>query len=79
MAWTVVLIAGRYTERTSYAALDAYLSYSGASSLRATLESDTTLGGTVSTSVVASGAKITSVAQGDAEFLSVEFAFTTHS
>lgn len=79
MDWTVVLIAGRYTERTSYAVLDAYLSFSGATSLRATLESDTTLGGVVSASVVSSGAKIGSVTQSDAEFLSVEFAFTTHS
>lgn len=79
MTWTVVLVAGRYTERTSYSALDAYLSFSGTTSLRAALESDPSLGGVVDTSVVSSGAKIASLTQGDAEFLSVDFAFTTYS
>jgi hypothetical protein len=77
--WTVTAVTGRWTERTSYAALDAYLDFSGSSSLRAALEADATLGGVVSTSVVASGTKVVSIVQGEAEFLAVEFSLRCFS
>lgn len=79
MAWTVVLVASRWSERTSYATLDAWMSYDGAQSIRAAIESDRTLGGVVQTCLLSSSASIGSVSQGEAEFLSVEFSLTVHA
>lgn len=79
MDWTINVVVGRYTDRTAHTALDEYLSYSGASSIRAALEGDTTLGGVVQTLVVPSGADITSLSAGDAEFLQIQFSVTVHA
>lgn len=79
MDWNIMVVVGRYTARTSYSVLDGYLSYSGASSIRAALEGDPTLGGVVQTCVLPSSASIASVTQGEEEFLSVEFTLTVHA
>jgi len=78
MDWTVTVLVGRYTDRTSFTALDGYLSYSGATSVRAALESDKTLGGVCQTLVVSSAADISSVNSADAEFLQITFSVTVH-
>lgn len=79
MEWTIVLVASRWSDRVSYATLDAYLSYSGATSVRAALETDRTLGGVVQTCVLPSSANISQLSAGEAEFLSVQFSLTVHA
>ena len=77
-AAAIFVIVGRYTERTAYALLDLYLSYSGASSIRAAIEADTTLGGICSTLIVQSSAEVTSLNSADAEFLEIQFKVEVH-
>jgi hypothetical protein len=78
MDWTVYLIVGRYLDRTAHAALDDYLSYSGSKSIRAAIEADTTLGGVCSTLIVRSGADITSLDAGGAQFLVIQLQIEVH-
>ena len=79
MDWSIVVVTGRWLDRTAHTALDGYLSYSGATSIRAAIEADKTLGGIVDTLVVPTGANISSMSQNDAEFLRVEMALTVYS
>jgi hypothetical protein len=79
MDFTIVLVAARWAERVSYSTLNAWMSYSGSSSIRAAIEGDKTLGGVVNTCVLASSASISSMTAGEADFLSVEFALTVHA
>jgi len=78
MDWTITVLVGRYTDRTAFATLDGYLSYSGATSVRAAIESDKTLGGVCQTLVVSSAADISSVNAADAEFLQIQFTVQVH-
>ena len=78
MDWTVNVIVGRYTDRNAFATLDGFLSYSGATSIRAAIEGDKTLGGVCQTLVLPSGANITSLSSADAEFLQIQFQVTVH-
>lgn len=79
MDWSIVVVTGRWLDRTAHTALDGYLSYSGATSIRAAIEADKTLGGIVDTLVVPTGANISSMSANDAEFLKVEMALTVYS
>ena len=79
MNWTIVAIVGRYTDRNAYAQLDDYLSFDGAKSIRATLEADKTLGGVCQTLIVQSSVDVTSLSQGDAEFLQIRVRVTVHA
>jgi hypothetical protein len=79
MEWNVSVIAGRWTDRTAHALLDSYLSYDGASSIRAALEADKTLGGVVQTMIVENSANISSLSQADQEFLEITFQVTVHA
>jgi hypothetical protein len=79
MEWNVSVIAGRWTDRTAHALLDSYLSYDGASSIRAALEADKTLGGVVQTMIVQNSANIASLSQADQEFLEITFQVTVHA
>ena len=78
MDWTVMIIVGRYSDRVAHANLDAYLAFSGASSIRAAIEADKSLGGVCSTLVLESAANINSLAVAEADFLSIEFQLTVH-
>ena len=78
MDWTVNVIVGRYVDRNSFAILDDYLSYSGAKSVRAAIEGDPTLGGVCSTLIVRSGADITSLDAGGAQFLVIQMQVEVH-
>ena len=78
MDWTVNVIVGRYVDRNAFATLDGFLSYSGATSVRAAIEADKTLGGVCQTLVLPSGANITSLSSADAEFLQIQFQVTVH-
>jgi len=79
MQWKVSVITGRWTDRTAHALLDSYLSYDGASSIRAALESDRTLGGVVQTSIVQNSTNISSLEVADQEFLEIGFTVTVHA
>lgn len=76
--WSLVIIVGRWTDSRAHEALDGFLSFSGASSVRAAVEADPTLGGVVSTLVLPTGASIMSETQADAEFLMVRMDCTVH-
>lgn len=78
MNWTVYVVVGRWLDRTAHAALDDYLSYSGAKSVRAAIEADPTLGGVCSTLIVRSGADITSLDAGGAQFLVIQMQVEVH-
>jgi hypothetical protein len=79
MQFTIHVIAGRWTDRTAFALLDDFLSYSGAKSIRACLEGDKTLGGVCQTLVLTSGADVSSVGEGGAEFLEIQMSLTVHA
>lgn len=78
MDWTVYVIVGRWLDRTAHAALDDYLSYSGSKSVRAAIEADPTLGGVCQTLIVRSGADITSLDAGGAQFLVIQMQVEVH-
>jgi len=79
MTFIVHVVVGRYTDRAAFALLDDFLSFSGAKSIRACLEADTTLGGVCQTLVVPSGADISSLGEGGAEFLEIQISLTVHA
>jgi hypothetical protein len=79
MRWTVIVIVGRYLDRVAHANLDGYLSYSGATSLRAAVEGDRTLGGVAQTLVLDSSMSIGSLAIAEAEYLQVSFSVLVHA
>ena len=79
MRFMIFVIVGRYLDRVAHANLDGYLSYSGATSLRAAIEGDTTLGGTAQTLVLDSGMSIGSLSVAEAEFLQVSFSVLVHT
>jgi hypothetical protein len=79
MRCSVFVIVGRYTDRTAHSALDGYLSFSGATSIRAAVEGDTTLGGVCQTLVVESGMNISAVSVADSEFLQVQCTVVVHA
>jgi hypothetical protein len=78
MDWTVYVVVGRYLDRTAHAQLDDYLSFSGSKSIRAAIEADPTLGGVCSTLIVRSGADITSLDAGGAQFLVIQMQVEVH-
>ena len=79
MDWTIHVVVGRYTDRTAHALLDDFLSYSGTKSVRSVIEGDTTLGGVCQTLIVRSGADITSLDAGGAEFLQIQLQVEVHA
>jgi len=74
----IIVIVGRYLDRTADNLLDTYLSYSGTGSIRAAIEADKTLGGICQTLIVQSSANVTSLNAGDAEFLEIRFLVEVH-
>ncbi len=78
MFWSVFVVVGRYTDKRAFDLVDDFISYSGAKSLRAVLEADTTLGGVCQTLVVSSSFAIQPQTQADAEFLTVRVDLTVH-
>ena len=79
MDWTIHVVVGRWVDRASHALLDDFLSYSGAKSIRAVIEGDTSLGGVCQTLIVRSGADITSLDAGGAEFLQIQLQVEVHA
>lgn len=79
MRFSVIVIVGRYLDRTAHASLDAFLSFSGATSVRAALEGDLTLGGVAQTLIVDSATNISSVSVAEADFLQLQCSVTVHA
>ena len=77
--WTVYVVVGRYVDRVSHQNLDGFLSPTGATSIRAALEGDLTLGGACSDLIVSSSANVSALEQDDAEFLQVSFSVTVYT
>ena len=69
----VMVIVGRVDERTAQNRLDAYCSGTGASSVKAAIESDKTLGGNAFSLRVTSLRNYNQVTVGDVTYLSGEF------
>lgn len=79
MRFTIMVIVGRYLDRVAHSNLDGYVSYSGATSLRAALEGDTTLGGVAQTLVMDQGLSIGSLTVAEADFLQVSCSVLVHA
>lgn len=79
MYWSIYVIVGRYTDSRAFNDIDDYLAFSGDKSIRATLESDLTLGGVCQTLIVANSFAITPQTQADAEYLTVRVDVTVHA
>jgi hypothetical protein len=71
--FVITVIVGRVDERTAQNRLDAYCSGSGASSIKAAVESDKTLGGKAFDCRVTDLRNYTQVTVGDANYLAAEF------
>jgi hypothetical protein len=67
------VVVGRASERTAQNALDGYLSYEGATSVRAAIEGDRTLGGVVQNLIVESASNISTLDANDTTYLMVDF------
>lgn len=76
--FTISVIVGRVSERSSEAKLNEYGAYSGASSVRQVLEADGTLGGVVDDTIVVSATNITSISIGDTDYLMLDFTATVY-
>lgn len=79
MRWQIFVIVGRYLDRVAHTNLDGFLSYSGATSLRAAIEGDRTLGGVVNTLVLDSGLSIGALTVAEADFLQVQCSLLVHA
>ena len=79
MRWQIFVIVGRYLDRVAHSNLDGFLSYSGATSLRAAIEGDRTLGGVVNTLVLDSGMSVGSLTVAEADFLQVQCSLLVHA
>ena len=71
--YTVTVVVGRAAERTAQNALDGYVSYDSATSIRAALEADRSLGGVVSNLLVESANNISTTEGNDTTYLMVDF------
>ena len=75
----VSVVVGRVAERTAQNQLDGYLSYAGATSIRAAIEGDKTLGGEVHNLIVESANNISTVDANDSTYLMVDFRVVVYS
>lgn len=77
--WSVYVVVGRWVDRVAITNLDGFISPTGATSIRAALEGDLTLGGACQDLIVASSANISALEQDDAEFLQVSYSVTIYA
>lgn len=79
MDWSIIIVVGRYLDRVAHDRLDGFLSFNGATSVRAALEADKTLGGIVDSLIVSDSTDISSLSANDAEFLQIQLSLTVYS
>lgn len=79
--FTIFVVVGRSSDRAGLKAMEGFMSSSGATSIRAALEADPTLGEVVSTLIVEkSGPPIQlAIGQSGALYISVPFTVTVHA
>ncbi len=77
--FTVTVVVGRVSERTSQASLDAYCSPTGASSIKLAVESDKTLGGSAYDCVVTTMRNYGSITIAENTYLAAEFDLTVQA
>lgn len=75
---SIQIIVGGVSDRLTQGLLDGFASFSGASSIRAALEGDQTLGGVANTVTASKSMGIRRLTIGDAEFITIEIAFQVH-
>lgn len=68
---TIYVIVGRWTDDRAFDAIDDYIAYSGAKSIRAAIEGDETLGGVAQSLTVSTTFNVQPETQADQEFLTV--------
>ena len=76
--YLVTVVVNRPSERTGQAALDGFSSYDGATSIRAAIEADPTLGGVVDAVIVERAENVQYMTLGDTTYLTVDFVVTVH-
>jgi hypothetical protein len=76
--YVISLIAGRMGDRGAQRQLDAWLSYDGAQSVRAAIESDPKLGGKCSTLILEEMISVRPLTVGDAAYVTCEFNVNVH-
>jgi hypothetical protein len=79
LEFSVLCIVGRVDERTAQSRLDAYCATTGSASIKAAIESDSTLGSAVSDLRVTEMRNYTSLNVGDVTYLAAEFAVTVYA
>jgi hypothetical protein len=72
MTFTVTVIVSRVTDRLALANLDPYIATDGASSIRAAIETDQTLGGVVQAVKMTTASQFVTVALADASYFAVQ-------
>lgn len=77
--YLVTVVVSRPSERSGQTQLDGFASYSGASSIRAAVEADPTLGGVVQAAVVERVDNVQYVTIADNTYLTVDFVVTVHA
>ena len=76
---TVSVFVARPTERPAESSLDAYASPTGASSVKAAIEGDRTLGGKVDDCQVEQVSGISSISANETEYLTMDFTVRVYS
>ena len=77
--YTITVITGRTDDRSASDEMDAFASYDGARSIRAAIEADLTLGGVIDTLIMSSSASVSSLTQGDSNFVTIDFQLTAYA
>jgi len=76
---SVLLIVGRMSERAAQTTLDAYINPTGATSIKAAINADPTLGGACQSARVTNMVNYGSLIVGDTEYLSADFQITIYA
>jgi hypothetical protein len=77
--FSVLLIVGRMSERSAQTTLDAYINPTGATSIKAAINADPTLGGACQSARVTNMVNYGSLIVGDTEYLSADFQITIYA
>jgi len=77
--FSVLLIVGRMSERAAQTTLDAYINPTGATSIKAAINTDPTLGGACQSARVTNMVNYGSLIVGDTEYLSADFQITIYA
>jgi hypothetical protein len=77
--FTILLIVHRMSERTAQASLDAFCDPTGASSIKACVVADPSLGGAVQFARITAMRNYGSISIGDVDYLSAEFAVQVYA